>query len=51
MSICKRYTEAELQELIKDRARLDWLADVNNSIGNAARVVATEVCAMGLMRQ
>ena len=21
-------------ELLKDRARLDWLADVNNSIGN-----------------
>ncbi len=26
--------EAELQELLKDRARLDWLADVDNSIGN-----------------
>ncbi|HZJ93133.1 MAG TPA: hypothetical protein VFD09_08655 [Thiopseudomonas sp.] len=49
MSTCKRYTEAELQqflsdgiaemqkenaELLKDKARLDWLADVNNSIGN-----------------
>ena len=34
MSDCKRYTEAELQELIKDKARLDWLADVNNNIGN-----------------
>lgn len=34
MSMCKRYTEAELQELLKDRARLDWLADVNNTIGN-----------------
>lgn len=26
--------EAELQELLKDKERLDWLADVNNSIGN-----------------
>ena len=49
MSNCKIYTEAELQqflsygidelqqenaELRKDRARLDWLADVNNTIGN-----------------
>ncbi len=25
---------AELQELLKDRARLDWLADANQSIGN-----------------
>ena len=47
MSNCKRYTDAELQqllsdgiaelqqenaELLKDKARLDWLADVNNSI-------------------
>ncbi|NLY14583.1 MAG: hypothetical protein GXZ10_13330 [Gammaproteobacteria bacterium] len=30
----KIYTEAELQELLKDKARLDWLADVNNNIGN-----------------
>lgn len=30
----KLYTEAELQELLKDKARLDWLADVNNAIGN-----------------
>lgn len=49
MSNCKRYTEQELQlllsdgiaelqrenaELQKDKARLDWLADVNNNIGN-----------------
>ena len=49
MSNCKRYTEAELQqflsvgiaelqkenaELRKDKERLDWLADVNNNIGN-----------------
>lgn len=49
MSNCKRYTEAELQqylsdgitelqqenkELLKDKARLDWLADVSNNIGN-----------------
>lgn len=49
MSDCKRYTEAELQErlaieiaelkfdyteLLKDKARLDWLADVNNTVGN-----------------
>ena len=27
-------TEAELVELQKDRARLDWLADVNQNIGN-----------------
>lgn len=29
----KLYTDDELQELIKDKARLDWLADVNNTIG------------------
>lgn len=49
MSDCKRYTEQELQQLLsdgiaelqrenaelqKDKARLDWLADVNNTIGN-----------------
>lgn len=49
MSNCKRYAEDELQQLLsdgiaelqrenaelrKDKARLDWLADVNNSIGN-----------------
>lgn len=49
MSNCKRYTDAELQQLLsdgiaelqqendtllKDKARLDWLADVNNNIGN-----------------
>lgn len=34
MSNCKRYTEPELQELLKDKERLDWLADVNNNIGN-----------------
>lgn len=28
--------EAELQELLKDKARLDWLADVNNDIGNVS---------------
>lgn len=27
-------TEAELKELLKDKARLDWLADVDNTIGN-----------------
>ncbi len=26
--------EAELQELLKDKARLDWLADVDNNIGS-----------------
>lgn len=51
MSDCKRYTEAELQQflsdglaelqrennvLTKDKARLDWLADVDNTIGNVA---------------
>lgn len=25
--------EAELQELLKDRSRLDWLADVDNRLG------------------
>lgn len=30
----KLYTEAELQELLKDKARIDWLADVNQNIGN-----------------
>ena len=49
MTNCKRYTEQELQqllsdgiaelqseniELLKDKARLDWLADVNNNIGS-----------------
>ncbi|HZJ92818.1 MAG TPA: hypothetical protein VFD09_07050 [Thiopseudomonas sp.] len=29
----KIYTEAELQELLKDKARLDWLADVDNKLG------------------
>lgn len=29
----KLYTEAELQELLKDKARLDWLADVDNRLG------------------
>ena len=27
-------TETELVELQTDKARLDWLADVNNTIGN-----------------
>ncbi len=27
-------TEAELVELQKDKARLDWLADADNTIGN-----------------
>ena len=26
--------EEELAELLKDKARLDWLADVNNTVGN-----------------
>lgn len=49
MTNCKRYTEAELQQLLsdgiaelqrenaelqKDKARLDWLADVNQNIGD-----------------
>lgn len=34
MSCCKSHTEAELQELLKDKARLDWLADATNTIGN-----------------
>lgn len=49
MTSCKRYTEQELQQLLsdgiaelqrenaelqKDKARLDWLADVSNTIGN-----------------
>ena len=48
MSTCKRYNDQELQQLLsdgiaelqrenaelkKDRARLDWLTDVNQSIG------------------
>jgi len=28
----KLYTEAELQELLKDKARLDWMSGVNNAI-------------------
>ena len=27
-------TQKELNDLRKDKARLDWLADVNNTIGN-----------------
>lgn len=49
MTNCKRYTEQELQQLLsdgiaelqrenaelrKDKERLDWLADANNTIGN-----------------
>lgn len=48
MTGCKRYTEQELQQLLsdgiaelqqeknaltKDKARLDWLADVDNKLG------------------
>lgn len=51
MTNCKRYTEQELQQLLsdgiaelqrenaelrKDRARIDWLADENQNIGNVA---------------
>ena len=28
----KLYTEAELQELLKDKARLDWMSGVDNAI-------------------
>ena len=49
MSNCKRYTDAELQQLLsdgiaelqqendtllKDKVRLDWLADVDNTISS-----------------
>ncbi len=27
-------TQKEIDDLRKDKARLDWLADVNNNIGN-----------------
>lgn len=48
MTNCKRYTEQELQQLLsdgiaelqrenaelkKDKARIDWLADANNTLG------------------
>lgn len=48
MTNCKRYTELELQQLLsdgiaemqrenaelrKDKARIDWLADVDNKLG------------------
>ena len=48
MTNCKRYTDQELQQLLsdgiaelqqdnaelrKDKARLDWLADVDNKLG------------------
>ena len=48
MSSCKRYTDSELQqflsdgiaelkqennELLKDKSRIDWLADVDNKLG------------------
>lgn len=51
MSSCKRYTDAELQQFLsdgiaetqkelndlrKDKLRLDWLADINNKIGNVS---------------
>ena len=51
MSNCKRYTDAELQQFLsdgiaetqkelndlrKDKLRLDWLADINNKIGNVS---------------
>ena len=51
MTRCKRYTDQELQQLLsdgiaelqrenaelkKDKARIDWLADANNTIGNVA---------------
>ena len=41
--------EAELQELLKDKARLDWLADVNNTIGNVQLprdIVERNLCSM-----
>ena len=49
MTNCKRYTEQELQQLLsdgiaelqrenaelkKDKARIDWLADLDNEYGN-----------------
>lgn len=49
MTNCKRYTEQELQQLLsdgiaelqrenaelqKDKARIDWLSDVNQNIGD-----------------
>ena len=49
MSNCKRYTDAELQQFLsdgiallqkenadlrKDKLRLDWLADVNQTVGS-----------------
>lgn len=30
----KLYTEDELQKLLKDKDRLDWLAEVDNNLGN-----------------
>lgn len=42
----KLYTEAELQELLKDKARLDWLADVNNTVGNV--LLPTDIVARNL---
>ena len=32
----KLYVDDELQELLKDKARLDWLAGVNNDISNVS---------------
>ena len=32
----KLLKEPDLQELLKDKARIDWLADANNTIGNVA---------------
>jgi len=29
-----KHTQEELDKLLKDKSRLDWLADANNTIGN-----------------
>ena len=41
--------EEELAELLKDKARLDWLADVDNTVGNVllpTDIVERNLCSL-----
>ena len=42
--------EAELQELLKDKARLDWLADVDNTVGNVCQLISFSLRNLGSLR-
>lgn len=64
MTSCKRYTEAELQQLLsdgieslqdelrelrKDKERMDWLADPDNSVGSVMLpkyIVENNICSL-----